>query len=444
MARPRALMIAVLAVAVVALLPAVAEGAPPWPVSLKASGAGGVTSAAKLNLPDGGYLFLHASTNRKVDEPFFWSIRRVDGNVNLGDCDNGPSSSYCERAFQTAGPATHRYIASINEDLGGGRSRVLASSNQVTVTWRAPTSTTTAKKPTRTTITAKKAVTTTAKKAATTTTAKKAVATTTAPSGVVPGDVGRVVFSAAGPLVTADPDGTDRKTIVADGRNSFPAWSPQRDRIAFMRAPTLDYNLYEIYVVRSDGSGLARVTDNNTYDADPTWSPDGRRLAFVSAREAQTGEQIWVMNADGTGVVSTGVRGGAPAWSPDGRRIAYVTSTGGVAVMALDGSGVSRLTGADLVAGSPGWSPNGKQLAFVAGPTAGGQMSVYVIDVAGGAPRRLTPPAHFLQTVAWSPNGSRIIYDQAASDDGNMEILIVDVATGRPGPTVGAGFGPDW
>jgi hypothetical protein len=77
-----------------------------------------------------------------------------------------------------------------------------------------------------------------------------------------------------------------------------PAWSPVDDRIAFVSTESGDGD--EIYTIRSDGSDLRRLTHNeHLWDKFPTWSPDGRQIAFWSNRTGS--RQIWVMEADGTG-----------------------------------------------------------------------------------------------------------------------------------------------
>ena len=73
--------------------------------------------------------------------------------------------------------------------------------------------------------------------------------------------------------------------------------------------------------MNSDGSGQARVTDNAASDVEPTWSPDGGRIAFSRYLESGRESNIYVMNADGTAEVNLTTAPGLdfkPAWSPDG------------------------------------------------------------------------------------------------------------------------------
>ena len=101
-----------------------------------------------------------------------------------------------------------------------------------------------------------------------------------------------------------------------------PAWSPDGRKLAFVSRR--DGNS-EIYVINADGSGQENLTQHPARDSHPSWSRDGRKLAFVSRRDGNS--EIYVMNADGSGLrnvtraPSNDLR---PAWSPDGGAIAFV------------------------------------------------------------------------------------------------------------------------
>ena len=174
-----------------------------------------------------------------------------------------------------------------------------------------------------------------------------------------------------------------------------PAWSPDGTRIAFVS--TRDGNS-EIYVMNADGSAQRRLTNNSAADGSPDWSPDGKKIAFDSYRDGRW--QIYVMSVDGTEQTSlaTGLGGHdhTPAWSPDGSLIAFWSFPKGengakIYVMNADGSGVVRLT-ENATAGkandySPAWSPDGHWIAFYSDRSA--NFEVYVMKSDGTEQIRL-------------------------------------------------------
>jgi hypothetical protein len=132
-----------------------------------------------------------------------------------------------------------------------------------------------------------------------------------------------------------------------------PAWSPD-GRIAFAYSG-------DIHVMNPDGSGLINLTNDPAFESYPAWSPDGTKLAFVSDRGGAY--DLYVMNADGTGVTQLThdpTIEGRPAWSPDGTRIAFASSKDGdseIYVINADGSGVIQLTANSTFDGWPAWAP---------------------------------------------------------------------------------------
>ena len=131
-------------------------------------------------------------------------------------------------------------------------------------------------------------------------------------------------------------------------------WSPDGRRIAFAasRGPTPGPPRYssqsDIYVMNADGSGTRKLTHNALQNAEPAWSPDGRKIAFRSTRNGN--RDIYVMNADGSGkrnLTRNAAWDSRPSWSPDGRKIAFVSNRDGrleAYVMNADGSGQRNLT----------------------------------------------------------------------------------------------------
>ena len=231
----------------------------------------------------------------------------------------------------------------------------------------------------------------------------------------------------------------DRSGIRFDGGS--PVWSPDGQRIAFAwdrREGNLD-----IYVMAADGSNVERLTDSDALDGPPVWSPDGRRIAFgagpsplrQAAAVSDGGWGIFAMNADGLGVErltpDPGVVNAGPAWSPDGQRIAFVSARDGGAdiyAMDADGSNVERLTDSDSHDGPPVWSPDGQRIAFVSHRDGG--WGIFAMNADGSGVERLTSDPGVVKAsvvraeLAWSPDGRRIAF--ASQRSGNYEIYVMD------------------
>jgi Tol biopolymer transport system component len=176
-----------------------------------------------------------------------------------------------------------------------------------------------------------------------------------------------------------------------------PVFSPDGSRIAFSRT-TDGYRSFHIYVMRSDGHGVRRITSGH-FDERPAWSPTGNWIAYQSI------EGIQLVRPDGTGrhLVAGTYQASDPSWSPDGRSLAF-SQHRYVWTARLDGNGRHR-----VIAGfDPSWSPNGRVIAFM--PSNGG---VAVVARRGGHARFLTPGMQ----PAWSPDGHQIAYTRWPPDN---------------------------
>jgi len=155
----------------------------------------------------------------------------------------------------------------------------------------------------------------------------------------------------------------------------------------------------------------------------PSWSPDGRTIAYVVDPDPAEGcsygscvyrFELWVMRADGTGAkkLALGIIGGhPPTWSPDGRTIAFAHDTledgGELYTVRKDGAHMRRLTRTPWVDDTPAaWSPDGKRLLFVHWPLESASTQLYVTNADGSRQRRLTSLEPY--EASWSPDGSRI------------------------------------
>jgi hypothetical protein len=200
---------------------------------------------------------------------------------------------------------------------------------------------------------------------------------------------------------------------VVDGD---PSWSPDGSKIAFRSGSPGNF---DIYVMSAAGSDAGRLTNAPGNDYDPVWSPDGTRIAFVNDRDNNS--EIYVMNADGSGLVRLTNRRGEdaePSWSPDGQRIAFRSDRDGnseLYVMNADGSNVVRLTKNDSYDGEPEWSPDGAKIIFTRESSCDYwyyydcYRSLFVMNADGTGAVQLTSESYD-SAPSWSPDGRWIAF----------------------------------
>ena len=182
-------------------------------------------------------------------------------------------------------------------------------------------------------------------------------------------------------------------------------------RIAFMS--DRDWN-WDIYVMDADGGNQRNLTNNPGEDKNPSWSPDGKRIAFVGNFD------IYVMDADGgnpKNLTNSRQNDFSPSWSPDSKRIIFVSLRGvnsEIYVMDADGDNQRNLTNNPGDDKDPSWSPNGKRIAFSSARN-GELHDIYVMDPDGGNPRNLTnhpedegAPAWYNSVLSVTPAGKTL------------------------------------
>jgi len=180
----------------------------------------------------------------------------------------------------------------------------------------------------------------------------------------------------------------------------------------------------DIWSMRADGTHVRRLTSSPVMEFDPTWSPDGSRIAYRHWPHDGM-SRIFVMKADGSDQRNlTRKDSWGPDWSPDGRRIVF-NSVGGTGaldvygyVVAPGGSGLRRISRHYVE--YPAWSPDGSRIAFMAPePGATGSnpdYNIFVMDADGSHVRRLTTAPGEDGWPAWSPDGMRIVFSSARDD----------------------------
>ena len=214
-------------------------------------------------------------------------------------------------------------------------------------------------------------------------------------------------------------DGGNPRNLTNNRDNDFqPSWSPDGKRIAFVsnRDGHFINNIpaYEIYVMDADGDNLQNLTNNPNDDRDPSWSPDGERIVFVSHRAGHfrskflITSEIYVMDVDGNNqqrLTENRKNDWNPSWSPDGKRITFSSDRRGdfenfeIYVMDVDGGNQQKLTNNRGDDRSPSWSPDGERIAFSS--DRDGKTDIYVMDADGGNLQNLTNNRHTDASPVW-------------------------------------------
>ncbi|HMJ66494.1 MAG TPA: M20/M25/M40 family metallo-hydrolase, partial [Candidatus Binatia bacterium] len=215
-----------------------------------------------------------------------------------------------------------------------------------------------------------------------------------------------------------------------------------------------DYDPHmDIFSARRDGTRLRQLTKATGYDAEGSYSPDGRKIVFCSIRDtyptnklsapdqkrfendpAYFGE-IYTMNADGSGqkrLTHTPGYDGGPFFSPDGKRIVWrrFDESGAIAdiyTMKAVGSDVRRVTDFGCMSWAPYYHPSGKYFVFTCNKLGFSNFELYMVDVDGGrAPVRVTFTDGFDGLPVFSPDGKRLCWSSARTADGKSQLFIAD------------------
>jgi TolB protein len=241
-------------------------------------------------------------------------------------------------------------------------------------------------------------------------------------------------------VMNADGSGKRRlaRSLGNGGLRAVPAWSPDGRKLVFAIQARGSARLCdradacndEIFVINADGSGLRRLTRNAVPDGHAAWSPDGRKIAYLSWRHG-TGADVFVMNADGSDQRSLTRKPGNevdPAWSPDSRAIVFTAVPPGqplwvggsrsasgpyrdVYVVNADGSNQRNLTHTrEAEEYAAAYAPDGRTIAFAA--YDGSSTRTFVINADGSGKRALTPDITET-SVSWSPDGRKIAFFDA-------------------------------
>ena len=250
-------------------------------------------------------------------------------------------------------------------------------------------------------------------------------------------------------------DGSKQVNLTRHRADDFGAtWSPDRTQILFVSDRTA--RVRDLYLMDADGTNVRRVFRRIKHREQPTWSPDGRSIAYVTPNE----NAIKIATATGHAerhLTLTSWGGVNPEWSPDGSEIAYDwKGGGGIRIVNVTTKAISELLPElRFVMWYPAWSPTEDSLAFAAlewpknhdGPLrVDDKLSLYIADRGGAWIKHLVKEP-IVNHPTWSTDGSEILYEKRF-DDARRErqLFKISVEGGRPQQLTskGSNYQADW
>lgn len=262
------------------------------------------------------------------------------------------------------------------------------------------------------------------------------------------GGTGQVVFASTRSgipqlyLINADGTGLTQITLMEQGACQ-PSWSPDGIQLVFI-SPCVGrgdfyetiYNEASLYTINADGTGLKQLTQSPGSDFEPAWSPAGRRIAFTSVRDGF--RQIYALDIESLQVTlltntTSAIESSQPAWSPDGSKIAYtVKRVGTYQVWAMNDVGQEAIqlarSGQELWDFLPVWSADGRNVYF--NQRHPGPFRPWLMRVnyedLSQDAQRLNFPTP-IEDISFSPDGLWLVYE-GMDGEGNREIYFMTSA----------------
>jgi TolB protein len=236
-------------------------------------------------------------------------------------------------------------------------------------------------------------------------------------------------------------DSSDIERLTFDGLDKQrPSWSRDGRTLAFSRHETGGTHIWQYLMKAGDPKSAHRVTNRAVPDYDGEISPDGKQMLVVFVKQSGTQGNL--------DIALTSIEGGEPkivaedqngklshqewpSWSPDGKRFAFSSTHEGnqeIYMADVDGKNVSRITQSPGTDSHPCWTPDGKSLLFTTDRWGG--LEIGRINIDGSGLKRLTHSRGLDDYPAVAPDGKRFAF--VSNRDGNLEVYVANIDGSSP------------
>ena len=210
-----------------------------------------------------------------------------------------------------------------------------------------------------------------------------------------------------------------------------PTWSPDGTKVAYSaKEPGNSY--WDIFVLDTYGPSVTQLTDLRYSSTSPAWSPHGATMSFSYDSSGNGKRVIYVMDADGNNQTlisdTRALDPHDPMWSPDGTKIAFSSDRLGddvwdIFVMDANGFNITSFAHGGAQAINPAWSPDGSKFAFSSDRLGDGTWDIFVMNADGSNVTRITDDRANAFNPRWSPDGSWIAFQ--SNRDGTWDIYVI-------------------
>lgn len=217
----------------------------------------------------------------------------------------------------------------------------------------------------------------------------------------------------------------------ADAKDKAPAYS-RSERYRWDFDPHMD-----IFIANPDGTNLTRLTDTPGYDAEGSYSPDGKQIIFTSFRDGDA--EIYIMKADGSGARRiTRAKGydGGPFFSPNGKKIVYRSDRKGndllqIFINDIDGKAERQLTNNEAVNWGPWFLPDSHHIVYSTSLHGHANYEIYLMDTETGKQKRITYAEGFDGLPVFSPDGKKMMWtSKGRNPENTSQLFIADFELG--------------